>query len=106
MTQNTFELLLTAVGPEIEPLIFSGGFKPVPLEKQLLITICYLARGETIILLSDRFNLECSTIQNCISKILDVLSGPLKYRYIVWPSRSRAQKIEKQFKKICGFPGM
>ncbi|KAF2887247.1 hypothetical protein ILUMI_18926, partial [Ignelater luminosus] len=60
VTKHTFQKLLTAL--QCKEKIYSGGEKPVPMEKALLMTIWWLGKGEVLLSVADKFNVTVSTV--------------------------------------------
>lgn len=70
MTRETFLTLMQKVDcPELHK-VYTGGGKQVPAETQLLMTLWWLGKGETLISISDRFDVCLSTVYNCTGVIL------------------------------------
>ncbi|XP_018303462.1 putative nuclease HARBI1 [Mycetomoellerius zeteki] len=103
ITPNTFEELLTKLH-SIEDNI-NVGCKPLPLIKQLMITIWYLSNIESFRSVADRFDISKSTCWDILYRTCkSLLKVNTTYKIISWPNRERAITIMRQFQQINGFP--
>lgn len=104
MTRQTFFTLLNEIDSEDFHKRYQGGGELVPIDKQLLMTLWWLGKGETLLSLSDRFNVALSTVFNCTTVILEKIIG-LREKYIVWPNYEEAETIKNKFERRSGYPG-
>ncbi|KAB0804620.1 hypothetical protein PPYR_01590 [Photinus pyralis] len=102
MTRQTFHKLLNVI-PHTRK-IYHGGYAPVSKEKCLLITLWYLAKGETLRSIGDRFNLSDSTVFNVTNDYIQSIAD-LGDKYIVWPTENESVAVQQEFKNLCGYPG-
>ncbi|XP_018404621.1 PREDICTED: putative nuclease HARBI1 [Cyphomyrmex costatus] len=103
ITPDTFEALLTKLH-SIEDNVVTG-CKPVPLKKQLMITIWYLSNIESFQSVADRFDISKSTCWDILYRTCkSLLKVNTIYKIISWPNRERASTIMRQFQQINGFP--
>lgn len=75
MYRETFTILLHHIGHKILKVQTTkpnyGGRPHVPLEKELLITLWYLAKGDSHISMSPRFNVAISTINHVTTRTVE-----------------------------------
>lgn len=85
LDRSTFAILLVVLHRNMNlPNEFRG--KPaIPVEKQALVTLWYLANQETMRSIADRFDIAKSSVHNVIISVCYVLSQ-LKSEYIKWPN--------------------
>lgn len=103
MTRDTFQLLVLLIGPHYLRTNI-GGRVAVPLEKCLLMTLWYLAKGETIMSIADRFNVANSTACSIFEDMCQYIVA-LSDRIIRWPTREEAISVTREFEALAGFPG-
>ncbi|XP_031338204.1 putative nuclease HARBI1 [Photinus pyralis] len=84
---------------------YTGGEHQIPARKQLLLTIWWLGKGETLISVADRFDVSLSTVYHCTNFLLSKLLS-LQSRYITWPDLAEVSRVELDFRERCGFPGV
>lgn len=102
MTRKTSEKILNELG-HLSKQDYIGGFSAVPLEKKLLLTLWYLAKGDTMISTGDRFNVVPSTVFTVNRDIIKGLKE-LAVKFIVWPTESECIKISQEFRDMGGYP--
>ncbi|XP_068905219.1 uncharacterized protein [Tenebrio molitor] len=104
MSKSTFEKLLHKL--RCEERNFSGGlFPPISTEKQLLITLWWLGKGEVLLSVADRFNVVVSTVHKATEFMLTRIIN-LQADYIVWPNMEESQTIQELFQDQGGYPGV
>lgn len=102
--KQTVEDLLSRIdGPDLN-IPYSGGGLPVPAYKQLLVTLWWLGKGETLISVGDKFNLSVSTVYCITERIVEKLIN-LKEAYIKWPTLQEINTVVDNFRRIGGYPG-
>ncbi|KAJ8913572.1 hypothetical protein NQ315_013977 [Exocentrus adspersus] len=109
MTRETFAKLLNAVG-HIRAAYFPipqrfGGRNAISLEKSLYITLWYLAKGETIVSVSNKFNVTISSVYSVVTSCLNYIMKMMK-NVIRWPDNDERKLIEQEFREIAGYPGV
>ena len=77
---NSFAMLLAAVEnmnliPTSERY-FNGGRPPIKLDKQLLVTLWYVANQSCMCDVADRFNITKSSIKRTVARVLEVVKIP------------------------------
>lgn len=105
MRKVTFYMLLNKVGLLYTSSKHTGGNLPLNLEKMLLIILWYLAKGEVIISIGDRFNVANSTVHSAITVVLGLINL-LMSDIIKWPTENECEFIEQEFRSLGGYPGM
>ncbi|XP_018566332.1 putative nuclease HARBI1 [Anoplophora glabripennis] len=103
MTRQTNVTLIDALGNVLSRSQYRGGYLPIQLEKKVLICLWYLAKGDTMISIGDRFNVATSTVFNCIDTILQGLCN-LTNKYIFWPTAEECIQVSEEFFAACGYP--
>lgn len=99
MTKTVFSKLQNGIinNPQLITKPYQGGGVPMSIEKQLLVTLWWLQKGETLMPVSNRFNLVISSVYNCTTNLLNVLIS-LQYKYIIWPNMEEMVTIEEEFR--------
>lgn len=102
LSRGTLLNLLGAINcPERQ---FVGGHQPVSMEKCVLMFLWWLGKGDTLISVSDRFNVALSTVYNAVEFVIPKILR-LQMKYISWPNQQEALNIERAFRAKSGFPG-
>lgn len=57
MRKSSFKKLMSELGTHYTSPQFSGGNHPVPLEKSTLVCLCYLAKGDVMFSIADRWKI-------------------------------------------------
>lgn len=106
MQKKTFKKLLNCVGRHyMDPLTRGRGvILPLPVEKALLIVIWYLAKGDTLVSISNTFNVCIKSVHNVTEKCLEYMCL-LSSSVIRWPTEEQCRSIEEQFRLTAGYPG-
>lgn len=92
--RKTNVILIDALGHVLSASRYCGGNLSIPLEKKLLICLWYLAKGNAMISIGDRFNVATSTVFASINTINYGLCALIN-RYILpncrrmYPSEAR-----------------
>ncbi|KAK9693294.1 hypothetical protein QE152_g34322 [Popillia japonica] len=104
MSRDTFEKLVHVIR-EIDTIkVGHGGYVPIPIEKPLLITLWYLAKGETLRSVAEKLNLSDSAVLKANEHNIYLLAN-LVNRYIQWPSERECVDLEQEFVLLSGYPG-
>lgn len=105
MSPDTFEHLLSVVGPHYDDKIGRGDNPTITSRKALLLTVFYLAHQDTINEISDRFNVAESTALYESEYIISILTI-LRSEYIIWPRENDCAIIAAEYEARAGFPGV
>lgn len=105
LSRSTAEFLvgLLARCPEI-PSEHVRGRSPIPVEKQLLITLWVLGNPEVIRSVSDRFNVTKSSVHRVVRRVCRALVNNCVGRFICWPKGERTKKVIELFSQNNGLP--
>ena len=103
LERSTFESLLCVVYQYSPKMGVHPGNSPMPIEKQTLITLWYLANEETMRSIADRFDAAKSSVHNSVMNITGILAG-LKSDYIRWPYEDY-RETTFSFQSRGNFPG-
>lgn len=108
MSPTTFERLLTNIyHVETEAPTKTQRNPEIPTEKQLLLTLWYLANLECYRTVADRFGVSTSTAWNSVFKILKkILLVNRQYGVIKFPDQNQHNMIIETFQRKNGFPGI
>lgn len=104
MTRETMDQIMIKINAEELNKNYTGGGQPVLAEKQLMMTLWWLGKGETIISVSEKFNVALSTVYHCCNAVLEKIVSLLN-EVIVWPDISEVATVEMDFMERSGFPG-
>ena len=105
---STFETLLQYMGqvPGLVKPHEGRGRPPVPLEKQLLVTLRYLCTPETYSSLSEKFDLSQSTCSDIVKRVC-LAFCQVQRNIIVWPSQGEhVWRVQREFQEVCGLYGI
>ena len=112
INRNSFAMLLAAVGNmDLIPTSenhFNGGRPPIKLDKQLLVTLWYVANQCCMRDVADRFNITKSSIKRTVARVLEVVRS-LSNEFIFWPTGAYKDSVIKGFyemKRIKGVIGL
>jgi hypothetical protein len=72
MSRSTFEVLCSQIAPELETRQYPGGRPEMSVKTKALITLRFLASQETIVELSDRFDLAEDSITTARCQVVNV----------------------------------
>ncbi|XP_021370047.1 putative nuclease HARBI1 [Mizuhopecten yessoensis] len=106
MTRRSFNLLTNLIyATDKVSTYHDQGREPIQLEKQVLVTVWYLANKDSHREIADRFNITVSSVARTKSRVIDAIMALMK-EFIVWPTGARLQLIQEQFQAVNGFPGV
>ena len=105
MFRSTAEMLvgLLARCPEV-PSQHVRGRVPIPVEKQLLITLWVLGNQEVIRSVSDRFDVTKSSVYRVVSRVCRAMVNNIAGEFIRWPQGERAESVMEKFRHNNGLP--
>ncbi|KAM4033498.1 uncharacterized protein ACNLHF_020406 [Anomaloglossus baeobatrachus] len=103
MAVNNFDVLLGLVADNIRKTDTYSRFSITP-EERLLVTLRFLATGESLSSLHYQFRLGISTISGIIRDTCQALWDCLHEDFIPQPTRERWLAIAEQYYNICQFP--
>ncbi|XP_033745714.1 uncharacterized protein LOC117331225 [Pecten maximus] len=90
MTRSCFEILIDLIhGPGKVPVYHEQGRKPISIEKQVLITIWYLANKDSHREIADHFDATVSSIARTKARVIIAIMELLK-EFIVWPTNTQS----------------
>lgn len=103
---NTFEVLLDYLKTcaDVQPA-GPGGREPIPLEKQLLLTLWYVGGQDTINKIADRFDISESSVILCRNRIMRAFLN-MRHTFITWSTRQEMLEEADKFSRRNGFPGI
>ena len=88
LDRSTFGILLDVLHINMNVSDECRGKPAIPVEKQVLVTLWYLANQETMRSIADRFDVAKSSVHNVVSNVCCTLSK-LKSEYIKWPNDAK-----------------
>lgn len=105
MYKNTFQHLLQAIGSVMNQRnVNVGGREDIPLDKRILMTLWYLAKGDNIhSSIADRFNVTLSSVNRSVTVILESINM-LTNTYIRWPTAVECRRVAEDFQNYGGYP--
>ncbi|XP_069596974.1 uncharacterized protein [Ranitomeya imitator] len=103
MRQDHFDVLLERVGDVIrrQDTRFSGSISPA---EQLMVTLRFLATGESVTSLHYQFRLEISTISGIVKVTCRAIWDTLHQEHIPNQTMDIWQQSAENFEKLCLFP--
>lgn len=84
----------------------ASGRRAVPLDKQVLVLLYWLAHQEQFRLLGDRFNVSESTAHSICYRLIDIITSQLSKKFIQWPDAERQRVIANFYDSVMHFPGV
>ena len=106
MTPTSFDNLMQYISSDATNTIgqwtTGPGRPPIPLKKQVLLTLWYMATHETLISIGSRFGVCETTAYRVRKNVLHYISNNIVKRLVQFPSADRLQDIERKFKDIRG----
>lgn len=108
MSRRALEFLegLLAVLPGLPHEPKQGGRPPIPLRKQILLTLWVLGNQESLRSVADRFDVTRSSAYRVYRRICKAIAVHLSQRFIQFPSGARAREESERFEETRGFPGV
>ena len=99
MKYSSFEFLLENIERDISPVeLAKGGLKPISATERLILTLRFLATGESFRSLSFQFRIPKSAISYIVQEVCKAIIANLACTYQKVPStKSEWMKIAKQF---------
>ncbi|XP_018392976.1 PREDICTED: uncharacterized protein LOC108772029 [Cyphomyrmex costatus] len=106
MFPETFEEVLRIISPGLRAINTEGGRNPIPMEKQLLVAIWFIATPDSYRSVSTKFGIGKGTAFRALRRVTYALHC-IAPRLIQWPkTRPTVTKVMEQFRKACGFPNV
>ncbi|XP_069615894.1 uncharacterized protein [Ranitomeya imitator] len=103
MRQDHFDVLLEKVGDVIQRQDTHMRSSITPAER-LMVTLRFLATGESLMSLHYQFRLGISTISGIVKVTCLAIWDTLHTEYIPQPTRDNWLQSAEQFEKVCHFP--
>ena len=105
MDCETFDKILTAIGPVISKQQVVGGHKVISPAARLTLTLRFLATGETFRSLHFQFRMGRSTISYIVREVCQAIYSVLGARYMSTPTTSPEwRRISQDFERLWQFP--
>ncbi|XP_062594068.1 uncharacterized protein LOC134255556 [Saccostrea cucullata] len=106
LSRETFECILNHLAnfPTLQRRQQTGRRLQTTLEKDLMMQLWYLGTQETVRSISDRFDVQESTLILHNRRLIDVFSDLCK-KFVKWPNNEEKQEIMSEFEDFSGFPG-
>lgn len=102
MSPNTFDLLLSYVGPRISPA--RGIRQPIMEQERLEIVLSYLATGSFQYMIGLNFRVSEAATHNFISIVCDAIWDSLHPVVFEQPTEAMWQRLAKEFDDLWHFP--
>lgn len=83
-----------------------SGRSAIPLDKQVLMLLYWLAHQEQFRLLGDRFNVSESTAHTLCHRLIEIITQELSAKFIQWPDAERQRVISNFYGSVMHFPGV
>ncbi len=83
-----------------------GGREAVPLHKQLLMTLHFVAHEAKYFQGGDKFGVSHSTMFERVYAVLYVLADELLPKFVCWPSASQQRETSEFYEDKYSFPGV
>ncbi|XP_032690661.1 putative nuclease HARBI1 isoform X2 [Odontomachus brunneus] len=105
MFPETFEIVLTIIGPGLHAINVSSGRKSISEKKQLLIAIWFMATPDSYRSIATKFGVGKATAFRALRRVTYALHC-VAPQFIIWPKDQVAVNVIEQFEKSCGFPNV
>lgn len=88
--------------------LYRGGREELPLHKRVLLVLRYLASQETILEISDKFNVTEYTLLKYRRQVLEAVYNNMMGRIITWPTQNELPDVAQRFNDMgqYQFPGV
>ncbi|CAG2223980.1 unnamed protein product [Mytilus edulis] len=110
VSRNTFEILCQQLGacPEMRTRLYRGGREELHSIKKVLLVLRYLASQETILEISDKFNVTEYTLLKYRRQVLEAVYNNMMGRIITWPTQNELPDVAQRFNDMgqYQFPGV
>lgn len=103
MYPETFDYVLSVVGPALMDTKYNPGIKPIPAREQLLIAIWIMATPDSYRSVSEKFDVDKATAIRAVHRVSHKLYK-LAPRFIKWPKGQEAEKVMRDYEKFSAFP--
>ncbi|XP_063240357.1 putative nuclease HARBI1 isoform X2 [Bacillus rossius redtenbacheri] len=103
MLPSTYEHVLTLIGPAITSSSAFVGRKTIEADKQLKLTLYYLASPNSYRSMCEMFGVGRATIVRTLKRVTYALHC-LAPQWIKWPKGDEAVRVCREFEAVCGFP--
>ncbi|XP_018357392.1 PREDICTED: putative nuclease HARBI1 [Trachymyrmex cornetzi] len=105
MFPATFEMILSLIGPALNKTNTVTGTKPISVEKQLYITLWFMATPDSYRSVCVKFGVGKTTAFRAVRRVTYALHC-MAPRFIQWPDEAVATNISDQFLEASGFPNV
>ncbi|XP_062582430.1 uncharacterized protein LOC134244176 [Saccostrea cucullata] len=105
ISRNLFEIVLQEVYQTLK-LGGTGRYEAITPDRQLLLTLWYLANLSSMREVAHIFGLSKSTVHETIFRVISAIIEHLSVRVIVWPSANRQRDIANDVQQVCRLPGI
>lgn len=108
VTRTTFETICENIQMyQVLLPSWTGGREHIPIFKQLLIVLWYVASQETLNRIADRFDIAEVSVVRCRNRVFHVFLTYLKTKFITWPQEGvHRQEVLDGFERKANFPGV
>lgn len=105
LSPDTFEMVLSLIGPALNSTGTPFGKKPISAEKQLFIALWFMATPDSYRSICVKFGVGKATAFRAVRRVTYALHC-IAPRFIQWPKDDVATAIMERFKRTCGFPNV
>ncbi|XP_018368346.1 PREDICTED: putative nuclease HARBI1 [Trachymyrmex cornetzi] len=105
MFPATFEMILSLIGPALNKTNTITRRKPISAEKQLYITLWFMATPDSYRSVCVKFGVGKITAFRAVRRVTYALHC-MAPRFIQWPDKAVATNISDQFLEASGFPNV
>ncbi|KAG5547193.1 hypothetical protein RHGRI_013011 [Rhododendron griersonianum] len=115
MSKSTFEFICSELDPVINkedsmlrlaiPLV-SHTSEIIPVRQRVAVCIWWLATGEPLHLVSQKFGLGISTCGELVLEVCGAITSVLMSKFLKWPDEEKMTKVKREFELISGIPNV
>ncbi len=87
-------------------LFVGGGRDAVPLHKQLLMCLHFVAHESKYFQGADKFGVSRSTMFERVFAVLSVMANDLLPLFVTWPSKREQKEVSEYYEDKYSFPGV
>ncbi|XP_058215718.1 protein ALP1-like [Rhododendron vialii] len=111
MRKSTFEFICSELDPVINNKDYTMLRLAIPPEIILVrqcVAVCiwWLATGEPLRLVSQKFGLGISTCRELVLEVCGAIRSVLMSKFLNWPDEEKMTKVKREFELISGIPNV
>ncbi|KAF7143222.1 hypothetical protein RHSIM_Rhsim05G0017800 [Rhododendron simsii] len=106
MRKSTFEIICSELDPVINNKDYTMLRLAIPVRQCVAVCIWWLATGEPLPLVSQKFGLGISTCGELVLEVCGAIRSVLMSKFLNWPDEEKMTKVKREFELISGIPNV